>query len=47
VNSEMHLQAMIEQVWRCNRRPRSGKLRDALGGHDRVSLEMHLAAEVE
>jgi hypothetical protein len=32
VNSEIHLEAVIEQVWRCTWRPRSSELRDALGG---------------
>jgi hypothetical protein len=47
VNSEMHLEAMIEQVWRCKWRPRSSELRDALGGRDQASLEMQLEAKVE
>jgi len=47
VNSEMHFEAVIERVWRCNWRSRLSELRDALGSCDRVSLEMHLAGEVE
>jgi len=47
VNSEMHLEAMIERVWRCNWRLRSSELRDALGGRDRASLEMQLETEME
>jgi len=31
---------------RCTWRPRSSKLRDALGGHNRASLEMHLEAVI-
>ena len=31
--SEMHLEAMIEQVWRCTGWSRSSDLGDALGGH--------------
>jgi len=46
-NSEIHSKAVIERVWRCNWRSRLSKLTDALGGRDRVSLEMHLEAEVE
>ena len=38
---------MIERVWRCNWRSRLSELRDALGGCDRASLEMHMAAEFE
>jgi len=47
VNSEMHLEAMIERVWWCTWRPRWSHLRDELGGHDRASLEMHLEAVIE
>jgi len=47
VNSQMHLEAVIERVWRCIWRARLSELRDALGGRDRASLEMHLEAEVE
>jgi hypothetical protein len=46
VNSEIHFEAMIERVWRCNWRPRLSQLRDALGGRDRVSLEMHWEAVI-
>jgi len=46
VNSEMHLEAVIERVWRCTWRLRSSELRDALGGRDRASLEMHLEAMI-
>ena len=38
---------MFELVWRCTWRLRSSELRDALGGRDRSSLEMHWEAEVE
>jgi len=38
----MHLEAEIERVWRCTWRLRSSELRDALGGRDQASLEMHL-----
>jgi len=47
VNSEMHLEAVIERVWRCNWRPRLSELRDALGGCDRASLEMHFEATID
>jgi len=47
VNSEMHFEAVIERVWRCNWRPRLSELRDTLGGSDRASLEMHLEAELK
>jgi len=44
---EMHLEAVIDRVWRCTGRPRSRELRDAFGGRDRSSLEMHWKAGVE
>ena len=46
----MHLEAVIERVWRCTWRPRLSELRDALGGRDRrdrASLEMHFEAVIE
>jgi len=43
----MHIEAMIERVWRCNRRPRWIELRDALGGRDRASLEIELETVIE
>ena len=42
MNSEMHLGAVIEGVWKCIWRPRSSERRDALGDQHRASLEMHL-----
>jgi hypothetical protein len=47
VNSEMHFEAVIELVWRCTWRPKSSELRDALGGRDRSSVEMHWEAKIE
>jgi hypothetical protein len=47
VNSEIHIAAVIERVWRCDWRPGVSELRDTLGGHDRASWEMHLEAEIE
>ena len=44
MNSEMHFEAVIERVWRCNWRPRSSELRAALGGYDRARLEEYLEA---
>ena len=46
MNSEMHLEAVIERVWTCTWRLRWSELRDALGGRDRASLNMHLEAEI-
>jgi hypothetical protein len=43
----MHLEVMIERVWRFTWRPRLSELRDALGGRDRSSLEMHWEAVIE
>jgi hypothetical protein len=47
VSLVMHFEAVIERGWRCNWRPRLSELRDALGGRDRVSLEMQLETEIE
>ena len=47
MNSGMHLEAVFEQVWRCTWRPRLSELRDALGGRNQASLEMHLEAEIK
>ena len=47
MNSAIHFESVIGQVWRCNWRPGLSKLRDALGGRDRGSLEMHLEADIE
>jgi len=47
VNSEMHLEAVIERVWRCTWRPRLSELRDSLGGRDRVSLEMQFEVVIK
>jgi hypothetical protein len=47
VNSEMHFEAVVERVWRCNWKPRLSELRDTLRGRDRASLEMHLEAMIE
>jgi len=55
----IYLAAVSEQVWRCTWRPRSGEMRDALGGRDsiefgdalvgrgRVTSEMHLEAVID
>jgi hypothetical protein len=42
----MHLEAVIERVWRCTGRLRSSELRYALGGRDQVNSEMHFEAEI-
>ena len=39
VNSEMHLDAVIERVWICTWTLRSSEFGDALGGHDRANLQ--------
>jgi len=44
VNSEMHLEAVINRVWRYTWRPRSNEFGDALGGRDRASLDESLEA---
>jgi hypothetical protein len=47
VNSEMHLEAVIDRVWRFSWRPLSSEFGDALGSPDRASLAMHLQAMIE
>jgi hypothetical protein len=47
VISEMHFEAVIERVWRCNWRQRLSELRDTLRGRDPAGLEMHLEGEIE
>jgi hypothetical protein len=47
VNSKTHFNAAMERVWKCTGSSRLRELRDALGGCDRASLEIHLHAEVE
>ena len=47
MNSEMHLEAAIEQVSACTLRPRSSEFRYPIGGHDRARLEMHMEAAIE
>jgi len=39
MNSEMHLEAVIERVWICTWRLRSSEFGDALGGHNRANLQ--------
>jgi len=46
-NWEMHLEAVIERVWRYTGWPWSSELRDAPGGCDRVNWEMYLEAAIE
>jgi len=46
VNSEIHSEAVIERVLRCNCRSRLSQLRDAQGGHNRANLEMQLEIEI-
>ena len=46
LNSEMHLEAVIEQVWRCIWAAEIRRLSDALGGRDQASLEIHLEAAI-
>jgi len=38
----MHMDAVMERVWRCTWRPGSCEFEDTLGGCDRVSLGIHL-----
>ena len=47
VKSEMHLAALIKQVWRCTWWPRWSKPRDAIEGSAGTNLDMHFEAEIE
>jgi len=47
VDWEIHLEAVVDRIWRCAGRPRWSELRDALGGHDWSSLEIHWEAVIE
>jgi len=42
----VNLETVIGRVWRCTWMPRLSELRDAFGGRDGVSLEMHLEAVI-
>ena len=44
---EIHLEAVIERVWRCTGRPWQSGVGDALGGRDRAIVQMHLEAKIE
>jgi len=44
---KMHLNAVIEQVWRCTLMPRLSMVRKASGRRYRVSMEMHLQAVIK
>jgi len=44
---KMCFEAMIERVWSCTWRLRLSELRDALGGCNRASFEMHWDAEIK
>ena len=39
MNSEMHLEALIERVWICTWRLRLSVFGDALGDNERVNLQ--------
>ena len=44
---EMHREAAIVRVSRCNWRPGLSKIREAHGGHDRASLEKQFKTKIE
>ena len=44
---EIHLEAMIERVWRYTWRPRSSEFGDTVAGHNRANLEIHFEAAIE
>jgi len=43
----IHLESMVDRVWRCTGMPWLSKFRDALGGWDGVIWEMHLEAVID
>jgi len=43
VNSEMHMEAVIERVWRCTWRPSSSEF----GGSSHLGVKIHLEAVIE
>jgi len=47
VNLEMHLEAVIDRVWRCTGKPWSSEFGDAFGDRDWVNSEMHWEAVIE
>jgi len=47
LSSEIHTDAVMERVWRCNWRPSLSEPRDGLKGRERVNSEMHLEAVIE
>jgi len=46
VNFEIHLEAVIEHVWRCTWRLSANVLRDLYRGHDEASMMMNLGAKI-
>jgi len=47
VNSAMHSKAVIKRGWTWYGRQTLSELSDAIGGRNRVSLKIHLEAEIE
>jgi len=47
VYTEIHSEAVIEQVWTCNYGLRLSELRESLRGRDRTSVEMYFEAVIE
>jgi len=47
LNSEMHLEAMIERVWRCTWRPRSSCTQRCTWRPRSCNSEMHLEAGIK
>jgi len=43
----MHFEAIMKEVWRCAQSPGLNKVKDALGGCDRASSEIHLEVMME
>jgi hypothetical protein len=47
VTLEIQWETVIERLWRCTWRPRSGEFRDTVEGCDQASFEMRLEAVIE
>jgi hypothetical protein len=47
VNSEIHSEAVIEEVWRYTWRRESSDIGDTLAGRNRVRLDMHSNAVIK
>jgi hypothetical protein len=47
LDSEMYLDAVMEQGWRCNWRPRSSNSEIHFEPENKLNIEMHLEGKIE